>query len=153
MLKVPQKVDAVPKRPTKPKASFADKLDHLFRTVHPAGRREYTYEEVATGVAEHSPSGTTISAQYVWMLRTGKKDNPTKRHIEALAAFFGVPPAYFFDDELSERVDAELEMLSALRDSSVRSLALRSAELSPAAREAIARMIDAARDLEGERGS
>lgn len=127
--------------------SFADKLDRLFRTVHPAGRREYTYEEVAAGVAAQ-PGGTTISAQYIWMLRHGKKDNPTKRHIEALAGFFGVPPAYFFDDELTRQVSAELELLAAMRDASVRSLALRSAELSPESRAAIARMIDAARDLE-----
>ena len=130
-----------------PLSSFAEKLDHLFRTVHPAGRREYTYEEVAAGVAAQA-TGTTISAQYIWMLRHGKKDNPTKRHIEALAAFFGVPPAYFFDDGLTERVNAELELLTAMRDASVRSLALRSAELSPESRAALARMIEATRDLE-----
>lgn len=130
-----------------PLSSFAEKLDHLFRTVHPAGRREYTYEEVAAGVAAQA-AGTTISAQYIWMLRHGKKDNPTKRHIEALAAFFGVPPAYFFDDGLTERVNAELELLTAMRDASVRSLALRSAELSPESRAALARMIEATRDLE-----
>jgi hypothetical protein len=35
-----------------------------------------------------------ISGQYAWLLGTGRKDNPTRDHIDALAAKFGVDPAY-----------------------------------------------------------
>jgi transcriptional regulator with XRE-family HTH domain len=41
----------------------------------------------------------SFSSAYLWQLRTGAKDNPTIRHIEALARFFEVSPAHFFDDE------------------------------------------------------
>ncbi|MEU4738997.1 helix-turn-helix transcriptional regulator [Actinosynnema sp. NPDC023658] len=125
--------------------SLADRLDRLFRAVHPRGGREYTYEEVAAAIREQ---GVTISHTYVWQLRKGLRDNPTKRHLEALAQFFGVPPAYFLDDDTSG-VREQLELLVALRDNAVRSLAMRAADLSPASIHAIRSMIEQARIVEG----
>jgi transcriptional regulator with XRE-family HTH domain len=127
--------------------SLASKLDHLFRTIRPRSGGEYSFEEVAEGVRERG--GPTISATYVWQLRRGIRDNPTKRHLEALAGFFGVPPAYFFDDEATERIDAELELLNALRDASVRQIALRASGLSPKSLDAITDMVERVRELEG----
>ncbi len=91
---------------------LADKLDHLFRSVHPRGRGEYTYAEVAKAIEDRG--GPTVSATYIWQLRKGRRDNPTKRHLEALADFFGVRPAYFFDDAEAERTDARLRELEGL---------------------------------------
>jgi len=126
--------------------SLAQKLDHLFATVRPA-KGEYTHEEVANAIRERG--GPTISATYVWQLRKGLRDNPTKHHIEALAGFFGVPPAYFFDDAAAERIDAELDLLAAMRDSSVRQMALRASGLSEESLDTIAEMIERVRKLEG----
>ena len=64
-------------------------------------------------------------------LRTGRRDNPTKRHLEALAQFFQVPVAYFFDDDQGAAITRELELLGVLRDAGVRSVALRALTLSP----------------------
>jgi transcriptional regulator with XRE-family HTH domain len=125
---------------------LAEKLDHLFRTVHPP-RGEFSHEEVATVIREGG--GPTISATYLWQLRKGLRDNPTKRHLEALAGFFGVSPAYFFDDEAAARIEAELSLLTALRDSSVRRMALRASGLSAESLETIADMIERVRRLEG----
>ena len=119
--------------------TLAEKLDALFGAVHPRGR-EYTHEEVARGA--EAIGGPTISATYVWQLRKGMRDNPTKHHLEALAGFFGVPPAYFFDDEASDNIAAELEMLAALRDEDVRNVAMRAASLTPEARAALAQLIE-----------
>lgn len=130
-----------------PGKTFAERLDFLIRTVRPAGQGEYTYEELAAEIAGRG--GPTISGSYIWQLRTGKKDNPTKKHIEALASFFGVPAAYFFDAKEAERIDAELKLLAAMRDSGVRSIALRSSGLSRASLEAISIMIEQTRRLEG----
>lgn len=127
--------------------SLAVKLDRLFRTVHPPNRGAYSYEEVASALRQ--AGGATVSSQYIWQLRKGKKDNPTKKHLEALARFFKVPPAYFFDDEAAERIDAQLGVLAAMRDSQVRSVAMRAAGLSPETLGAIASIIDNARRLEG----
>ncbi len=125
--------------------TLAEKLDALFRAVHPRGR-EYTHEEVARGA--EALGGPTISATYVWQLRKGMRNNPTKRHLEALAGFFGVPPAYFFDDEASDRIAEELELLAALRDEDVRSMALRAADLSPPARAALTQLIEQLRETD-----
>jgi len=127
--------------------TLAERVDYLFRTVHPRGRGEYSFEEVATALRERG--GPTVSASYLWMLRKGLRDNPTKKHLEALSDFFGVPAAYFFDDEQARRIDAQLELLAAVRDSGVRSLALRAAGLSPAGLGAAGDVIDVIRRAEG----
>lgn len=127
--------------------TLAEKVDRLFRVVHPAGRDEYSYQDVAAAIREGG--GPTISATYVWQLRKGIRDNPTKKHLEALADFFGVSPAYFFDDEAAARIDAELSLLAALRDSSVRNVALRARGLSAQSLDAITEMIERVRQLEG----
>ena len=130
-----------------PPRTLAEKLDRLFKTVRPAGRGEYTYEEVATALAERGDPG--ISRSYVWQLRKGTRDNPTKKHLEALASFFGVPPTYFFDDEAATRIDAELDLLAAMRDDTVRRIALRAADLSPLGLRALSDMVERVRQLEG----
>lgn len=127
--------------------SLAKKLDRLFSIVRPAGSGEYSNEQVATAIRQRG--GPTISATYLWLLRKGQRDNPTMKHLEALAGFFGVPVAYFFDDEAAKRVDAELDLLAAMRDASVRQVALRAQGLSTDSLRAITEMIDVARKLEG----
>ena len=126
-------------------SSLAGKLDRLFQTVHPADRAEYTYEEVANAIREN---GTMISHTYVWQLRKGLRDNPTVKHLDGLAQFFGVPKSYFLDEDTAE-IDAQLQLLAALREAPVRSIALRAAELSPSGLAAIGAMIEHARSLEG----
>jgi transcriptional regulator with XRE-family HTH domain len=132
---------------TAPTGALAAKVNHLFKTVRPRGGGEYSFEEVAEAI--RAKGGPTISATYLWQLRKGVRDNPTKRHLEALAGFFGVPPAYFFDDAQTERIDAELALLNALRDAPVRRIALRAGGLSTKSLETIAEMVDRVRELEG----
>ncbi|MBO0805845.1 MAG: helix-turn-helix transcriptional regulator [Nocardiopsaceae bacterium] len=127
--------------------TLAERLEYLFRTVREPGRREYSNEEVATAIARDQ--GVTISASYIWYLRTGQRDNPTFRHLNALARFFGVPPAYFFDDDASAQVTAELALLTAMKDAGVRDVALRAAGLSPASLDTINDVIGRVRELEG----
>lgn len=129
-----------------PRRTLAEKIDRLFQSVHPA-TGEYTHEEVAQAI--RAAGGPTISATYLWQLRKGIRDNPTKRHLEALSQFFGVQPAYFFDEEVSERIEAELSLLATLRDSSVRRLALRATGLSAESLGTIVEMIERVRELEG----
>ena len=127
--------------------TLAEKLDRLFKTVHPNGAREYTHEEVAETI--RGRGGPTISATYIWQLRKGLKDNPTKRHLEALADFFRVSPAYFFDDESANLIHAQLDLLAAMRDGQVRHIATRLADLSPEALKAVTDIIEQIRRLQG----
>jgi hypothetical protein len=75
-------------------AVLTDRLDHLFRTVHPRGGGPFTPAEVAEAI-NTAAGEKVISSTYVWQLRTGRRDNPTLRHLSALATFFGVSPHVF----------------------------------------------------------
>jgi transcriptional regulator with XRE-family HTH domain len=125
---------------------LADRLNHLFATVHPGGRGPYSNEEVAQAIRR---DGGEISRAYIAYLRSGQRENPTMQHLEALAAFFGVKPSYFFDEDVATSNDAELDLLLAMHDSGVRAVALRAAGLSPKGIRAVADIIERVRDLEG----
>lgn len=127
--------------------TLAEKLDHLFRTIYPRDRGEYSYAEVAEGI--RARGGPTVSASYLWELRTGRADNPTKKHLEALADYFGVNPSYFFDRESVARIEAQLDFLAALRDAGVREIALRASGLSPRGLAALRGVIEHIRQVEG----
>jgi transcriptional regulator with XRE-family HTH domain len=134
--------------PERQHGPLADRLDHLFRVVHPKGRGPYTPAEVAAAVNEVAAE-RVISSTYIWQLRTGRRDNPTQRHLAALAAFFGVSPLYFFDEAETGRESVSPELAVALSDDELRGLTLRAAGLSERALRAIRDMIENARVLEG----
>jgi transcriptional regulator with XRE-family HTH domain len=120
--------------------TLAQKIETLFETIRRTTGEPHSNEEVAA--ACQSATGESFSRVYLWQLRTGRRDNPTKRHLEALAAFFQVPAAYFFDDDQSAVIQNELELLAALRDSTVRQVALRAVTLSPEGTASVLRMIE-----------
>lgn len=128
--------------------AFAAKLDRLFRTVRPGGgSREFSYREVARAIEQRGD--VTISASYLHQLRSGLKDNPTIKHLEAIASFFGVPASYFLDEQIAAEVGAELKLLSAMRDVGVRDVAMRAHGLSKESLSVVADMIERTRELEG----
>ncbi|MGX6607921.1 helix-turn-helix domain-containing protein [Micromonosporaceae bacterium Da 78-11] len=115
--------------------SIAAKLDRLFKQARP----EPSFMTVAEAI--RAQQGVSISHTYIWQLRTGRRDNPTVQHLTALATFFGVPVAYFLDDEQTQRIDTQLDLLRTLRDAGVTELALRAADVSPRGRETISELI------------
>ena len=127
---------------------LADRLDYLFRTVHPKDRGPYTPAEVAEAVNQVAGE-RVISSTYVWQLRTGRRDNPTHKHLSALAAFFGVSPMYFFKETEADRSAVPPELVAALKDDGVRDMALRATGLSERSLRAIRDMIESARAVEG----
>ncbi len=132
---------------------LADKLNHLFAHVRPRSGHEYSNEQVAASICA---KGVTISQSYIWQLRKAKKDNPTLRHVQALADFFGVPAAYFFDDDVTGRVNEQLSMLRAEQDrltelagsSDVQLMAMRAGELSAKGRKQVMDLLDVVYQLE-----
>lgn len=130
--------------PVSPEGSLAHKINRLFETLHDEGGPR-SNDEVADAI---SRSGTKISASYLWLLRTGRRDNPGKQHLEAIATYFRVPAGYFFNEQIASEIDAEMELLAAMRKAGVRELALRAAGLSADSVRAIAAMVEQARRLE-----
>lgn len=76
--------------------SLAEKLDHLIRVGSQEQGRALSTNDVAAAI-NIKAGEPVISGNYIWQLRKGKRSNPTKRHIEALAEYFDIPAAYFHD--------------------------------------------------------
>ena len=76
---------------------LADRLNELFRTVHRPGTTELWNNETAAW--QISRSGPPVSAAYLSQLRTGKRLNPSARHLAALAGIFQVDMEFFFPPE------------------------------------------------------
>jgi transcriptional regulator with XRE-family HTH domain len=126
---------------------IAERLNHLWDTCQPLGR-PYTLKEVTDGINEEAGE-QIISVQYLSQLRNGDRTEPAYSKLVAITRFFGVPAGYFSDDETFRRTDEELGLLMAMRDTGVRSLALRATGLSDSSLALISALIDQARRNEG----
>lgn len=128
--------------------SLADKLNHLFAHHRPRNGQEYSNEQVAAAICARGE--VTISQSYIWQLRKSHKDNPTYKHLQALADFFGVPVSYFFNDEVTNRVDAQLEKLryeqtrldELAGSNDVQLIAMRAGQLSPQRRRLVMELLN-----------
>ncbi|MFJ9523106.1 helix-turn-helix domain-containing protein [Kitasatospora sp. NPDC101801] len=126
----------------------AQRLTHLFSTVHPAGRKPYGTTEVAKAINEKAGE-QILSPTYLWQLKTGKRTDPTHSRLKAIADFFGVQVAYFYEDDTARRTDEQLELAAALSNPLVRRLALAANGLSGDSLDAMLTMIQTARRIEG----
>jgi transcriptional regulator with XRE-family HTH domain len=120
----------MPRQTRPPEGLFAERLDHLFRTVHPKDRGPYTPAEAADAINE-AAGERAVSGTYLWLLRTGQRDNPTMKHLIAISRFFGVPPTYFFPDDAMQADAVPAELAVALSDDKVREMALRGRVVGP----------------------
>lgn len=124
---------------------LARRLDELFTAVEKPDGGLWTMEQAA---AEITRSGTPITPAYFSQLRAGKRDNPSARHLAAIAQHFGVPITYFFDDQLTDKLRADLHLLSAIRDSGAIGLLTRAHGLSRESLASLEGIIDQVRRLE-----
>jgi transcriptional regulator with XRE-family HTH domain len=126
---------------------LADRLERLFRTVHPAGRRPYSLREVAAAIND-TAGETIISATYLSQLRSGQRTEPSHSRLVAIARFFGVGVDYFSDAIPAEDASRQAEVAAAMRNAGIRQLALRAHGLSDSSLAAVLAVIDNARRLE-----
>jgi ESX-1-secreted protein regulator len=131
--------------------TLAGKVNWLIERAHPAGRGPYSNMEVSALIAK--VTGEEFSHTTIWKLRNGQAANPQMRLLQALAATFGVPPAFFFDgydEDQSAQLMDQVELLTLMRDSGVTSTQLRAlAALTPAARQAVVDLIEHTARREG----
>ncbi|WP_306325869.1 hypothetical protein [Streptomyces venezuelae] len=129
------------------------RIEYLFTYVQPLGRR-FTLQEVVDGIKEAAgPQDAKLSVGRLWALAKGKAPNPTVGTLRVLGDFFGVPLAYFIDDEVEARVSAQLALIAAMRANDVRSVALRAAAvatMSTQGIEAVRSVIERARAAPSE---
>lgn len=126
--------------------TISQKIDHLFKTVRREDRREHTYDDVERGTEGR------VSRSYVWKLRHGRNNNPSLDVIEALAQFFRVEPAYFFDQpEDPDHALALAEVAALLQDPVAQAVARHARGLSDASTETVLNLIDNLHVLEGRK--
>ena len=126
-----------------PAGLLAQRLSHLMETFHPGRETPYTPDELAEAINQAAGGEKVISGPYIWMLKTGRRDNPTYKHLIALAQFFGVSPTYFFPETEPEELPREVS--AALGNDRLRDLVLRQAGLSDRSLKTISDMVDSAR--------
>lgn len=127
-------------------ADFAERLNKLFDTVHPPGRRSHTNAEVADALTN---SGHPISKPYLSQLRSGQRTNPSNDTMAALARFFKVKPDYFVNDVYAAKIDHDLNLLSQLQGYHLRRLSSRAFDLSEESQNLLATMAAKLRASEG----
>lgn len=128
-------------------ATFAERLTHLFDTVHPPGRGPHSLQEVAAAVNDEGV--VTLSPSYLSQLKNGQKANPAANTVAALARFFRVSTEYFLNDDYAEKMNLDLETLVKIRDSGLQQIVERSIDLSPGSRETIFSLVENLRRVEG----
>jgi transcriptional regulator with XRE-family HTH domain len=127
---------------------LAERLDRLFRTVHPPGKKEYSNDAVAEAIK--AAGGPGVSGAYLQQLRKGVKDNPSTRLLEALAAFFGLESAaYFFHDEEAAQVALGVAVLTRLLEVDAFDIVARLADLPADSRELVRQLVDHLAQLKG----
>lgn len=125
---------------------LAGRLNHLFATMPRPEGGLWTNDDAAAAI---NGSGVYLSGAYLSQLRTGKRNNPSARHLAAIARFFEVPVDYFFDPEVTARIDEQLELLGTMRDSAISKIALRAKGLSAGGLSGVAGMVEYIRQQEG----
>jgi transcriptional regulator with XRE-family HTH domain len=129
-----------------PAERLGRRLDYLLVTVpSPSGGR-WTNVELSNLLGER---GIPTSAPYISMLRHGQRANPSLVIVDGIADIFGVPVAYFYDDDLATRLDKDLAMLSAFRNVAAQRIALRTTGMSDHVLEEILAIMDAVRKSHG----
>lgn len=127
-------------------SGLAARLNKLFELMRKAGAPPLSNAAAAAAITEKT--GVPISPAYLWQLRSGLKTNPTVAHLRAIADYFGVPPSYLVDRGTDPAIDAQLNLLQALRDNGVHDLAARASGLTPQALNSLAAIVDRLRELE-----
>nr|ADZ45346.1 putative regulator component [Streptomyces sp. NRRL 30471] len=122
------------------------RINELIEALYPDERTRPGYARLAKEIGE--TTGGSISGTYLWELATGKKRNITLGQLDVLAEFFGVAPEYFLNEEVHQRVNAQLALATALRNAKIRSIALRADGLSPASLDALLTMVNEARKMQ-----
>jgi transcriptional regulator with XRE-family HTH domain len=132
-----------PAEPPAGEPSFTDRLNRLFELRCQQDGHQHSPMEFAKLILKET--GVKVSHTWIWRLQQGSITNPSKQSLQTLARFFGVRPAYFFDEQTAEQAGAQLELLAAMGDAGVARVAALSRGLSPETLSAVAALLRDAR--------
>lgn len=99
-------------------APLADRLNKLFEVMHRVA--EPMISDAAAAAEITRRCGVAITHEEIRQLRLGTKRDATVQQLSGIAEFFGVPAGYLLHGD--PMLDAQLDLLQAMRDSGVRCL-------------------------------
>ena len=129
-----------------PGAPFADRLNFLFDRVRATGAREFSNQHVARTISTYGEE--SVTGAWIGKLRKGE-GKPTITLVPLLARFFGVEAAYFVEDEVTQKVATQFELLRKIRENGIEQIFLRSMGVSAAGQRKVLAALDAVRQEEG----
>ena len=101
------------REPAEEQPPIARALDYLMRNHRDADGNAATADRIAAGIGQKS-----ISAPYIYALRSGIKRNPTVGTLQLLADYFGVGVGFFFEDDPASAYERSREVSPAIATSS-----------------------------------
>lgn len=126
-----------------PQARLARKLNLLLDLFEAQGSEPLTYPQISQHMARR---GTSLSRSRWAYMRSGDSSMATDAALlRNLAEFFGVDPNYLLDEtnEVSDLVDAQLQLLRTMREARVRNFAVRELQgISPETLVQLRKVID-----------
>jgi transcriptional regulator with XRE-family HTH domain len=134
-----------PLRPTR--STLPEKIDRLFEEVRPQGEaRKYTYQEISDRAAE---KGHFISDSWLQELHRNPARKPKVKALEAIAAGFGIPVAYFVDDDIAAQIEPRLALIAAMDRPEVWEILNMLLRASPETLRAFKPMLERALEFDG----
>jgi len=110
--------------------TFAERLDLLFQAAGSGRRGDVGYQEVVDALT--LAGGPTVTPNYMYLLRTGRRTNPRVELVVSLARYFNVPTGYFTnDDDAPDQYIEQLQLVTALKDDGLTDVVLAARGLSP----------------------
>ena len=150
----PQEAERDPAALPGPDAAFADRLNWLFASMHPAGKREYKNAHVVRSIVDNPGryGAVNLTDQYLSLLRKGQRQGGEGVK-KALALFFGVPAGYLIGDldpARAAEIETEVQFLArTFGDENVKAIATRSFGLPANMQNLLLGILDQMRDQAG----
>ncbi|WP_067128742.1 helix-turn-helix domain-containing protein [Microtetraspora malaysiensis] len=129
--------------------TYGQKLVRLRETKLKEGGRPYSLQEISAGIRAASRGEVTLSAASLSKIERDVTEEPSLRHLTAIAKFFGVPVTYFVDDVAGEQMYESMAALIAFRNSKVRDIAAHMATLPEESLDGFLTLVRAARQALG----
>jgi hypothetical protein len=134
------------------RGSYAERLNYLFATIHPADAGPWSAAEVARCIND---SGGKISSEYILKLLRGERGEPNPRITEQLTNFFGVSPTFFTDNDPGEldgpALDYQIRVRGIAHRNAMYTMLARASRLSPGSQAALSDIIDGLLRAEGKK--
>lgn len=126
---------------------LADRLNDLFaRVPKPESTQPYSNDAVAEALTDQ---GVSVTGVYLSQIRNGRKTNPSARLLGGLAKFFGVPIAYFYEEDEAATIRGQLDALASVRNARVEGIMTRARGISDENLTHVAEILERIRKIEG----